>query len=231
MNLEKFVNSKFYLFCEWLWRIVMLNFLTLITSLGIITFIPSVIACMQCFKDYEEGTDDNVFKVFYRNFGKHFKGSLVFSIVFVILFLAIGYSIALYYVNVTDPEVEESLYKFYTLGMYVSILFAFVISIIYLQIPLIQVYFKFGKWEAYRNAFYMSFRYIFITLIGVASVALSVFIFLMATILWFFIGVSLPIYILYAVSKKRYLYLSYNVFDIKTVDEFELDFSEEKEDK
>lgn len=228
MNMEKFVNSKFYSVCEWLWQLVMLNFMTLVTSLGVITIIPAFTACMQSFKDFKEGSEDNVFKTYFSNFGRHFKKSFGFSIFFVGLLALNTYAFATYFMNAGAEDAPASMMAFYQIGMCISALFEFIILLVQIQIPLVTVYFDFKFGQALKNAFYMSFRYLLTSFVGLMSIAMSIIIFLYGTILWFFIGIALPLYLIYIVSQKKYLYLSLNVYDIKDVDNLEYEREEEK---
>ena len=229
MNNEKFINSKFFAVCEWLWRLVVLNFLTLITCLGVITILAAMTSCVKSFKAYQEGFDKNVFVTYWLNLKSCIVKSLIHSAIFVILGLAIAYAIWVYVLNLEAEDIEEGMVRFYTIGLSITFMFGLIVLISFLQYPLLFTYFKFKFFEQFKMGIYMGVKYILITLVGLASVAGSVAMFLYATPLWFFIGVSLPLFLIYAVSKNKYGYLSYNIYDIKDADNLDYKRDEEEE--
>ena len=226
MDNEKMVNSRFFAVCEWLWRLVVLNFLTLVVCCGVITILGAFTACVNSFKDYQEGCNRNVFSTYFQNFKKCFLRSIIHSVIFVIISLVIAYAIWTYLLNLEVEDLEENYARFYSIGLTITLFFGLVIVIIHLQFPLLYTYFNFSVIEQYKMGIYMGLKYILVTLVGLGSVVGSVAMFLYATPLWFFIGVSLPLFLLYIVSKNKYSYLAYNINDIKEVD----DLGYERED-
>ena len=107
MNNEKFVNSRFFAVCEWLWRLVMLNFLTLVTSMGVITILAATTSCVKSFKAYQEGCEKNVFVTYWLNLKSCIVKSLLHSAIFVILGLVIAYGIWVYVINLEAEDIEE----------------------------------------------------------------------------------------------------------------------------
>lgn len=228
MDHEKFVNSRFFAACEWLWRLVILNFLTLITCCGVITILAATSACVKSFKAYQEGYDKNVFVTYWVNLKSCIVKSLIHSAIFVILGLIIGYAIWTYLLNLEAEDLTVEYKRFYTIGLSITFIFGLIVLISFLQYPLLFTYFKFGFFEQFKMGIYMGMKYVLITLVGLASVAGSVAMFLYATPLWFFIGVSLPLFLIYAVSRNKYGYLSFNIYDIK--DEEKLDYKRDEEE-
>lgn len=229
MDNEKFVNSKFYAVCEWLWRLVMLNFMTLIASIGVITILAATTSCVKSFKAYQDGCNKNVFVTYWLNFKSCVVKSLAHSAIFVLLGLGIAYAIWVYVLNLEAEDIEEGMVRFYTIGLSVTFMFGLIVLISFFQYPLLFTYFKFGFFEQFKMGIYMGVKYILITLVGLASVAGSVAMFLYATPLWFFIGVSLPLFLIYAVSKNKYGYLSFNIYDIKEADNLDYKRDDEEE--
>lgn len=229
MDHEKFVNSRFFSMCEWLWRLVVLNFLTLIFCCGVVTILASITACVKSFKAYQEGCNKNIFVTYWLNFKDCVLASLAHSAIFVAIALVIAYGIWLYVINLEIEDLEDNLRRFYTIGLSITFIFGLIVLISFLQYPLLFTYFKFKFFEQFKMGIYMGLKYILITLVGLASVAGSVAMFLYATPLWFFIGVSLPIFLIYAVSRNKYAYLSYNLYDIKTEDNLDYKRDDEEE--
>ena len=122
MDNSKLNNSKLFIFFDWLWKLFILNTVTLVCSLGIVTILPSFSACVHTIKDIKDGNSANVYKLFFKNFKSVFKNSFfigLFSIIIVGLF---GY--ALFYYSVIIGAEEFTLN---TLGVisYIGYYFSF----------------------------------------------------------------------------------------------------------
>ena len=197
--------------------------------MGVITILAATTSCVKSFKAYQEGCEKNVFVTYWLNLKSCIVKSLLHSAIFVILGLVIAYGIWVYVLNLEAEDIEEGMVRFYTIGLSITFMFGLIVLISFLQYPLLFTYFKFGFFEQFKMGIFMGIKYILITLVGLASVAGSVAMFLYATPLWFFIGVSLPLFLIYAVSRNKYGYLSYNIYDIKDVDNLDYKRDEEEE--
>ena len=78
-------TSKIYVFFDWLWRLMVLNVLTIITSLGLITIMPSICACFKTIKDTKEDKEVKIFKPFFSNFRYLFRDTVWFSVILIAL--------------------------------------------------------------------------------------------------------------------------------------------------
>ncbi|MGD9604766.1 MAG: DUF624 domain-containing protein [Bacilli bacterium] len=90
MKFEKLFNSKFYMFFEWLYRMIIINLLFILCSvLGLIVFsiVPSFIAMITIIKSLSTETSFPIVRPFFRIFLKHFKQNIVLSLVFLVLTL------------------------------------------------------------------------------------------------------------------------------------------------
>ena len=85
MKEENIGNGKLFTFFDWLWRLFVLNVLTLITSLGIITIFTSISACFKSIKDAKDEYTREVIKPYFRNFALLFKETIGFGILLVAL--------------------------------------------------------------------------------------------------------------------------------------------------
>ena len=66
--MEKMVNSKAYGFFDWVFRLIIINLLTLLLSFFVVTILPAIVACMKTLKEYASGETEQVYKVYFRNF-------------------------------------------------------------------------------------------------------------------------------------------------------------------
>lgn len=231
MNIEKLVNSKVYAFFDWIWRIFVLNVLTMITSLGVITAFSSVVACFQSIKDFKEGTDDSIFKVYFRNFKYYIKRNLVMGIVIIVIVAILVFGL-FFYINWLNAMVAEGpdVYTdmqmlFPTIGKYVLFFLAFLFGLIVNQLPIVYSYFNFRFFDNFKFALYMAFKFLMQSIIEVLVWGLSVVMFIFANPVWFFLGISLPLFLIYSISRPIYWYLANSkdvvIHDIDNVEEKE----------
>ena len=68
MEEKKLINSKLWLFFDWVWRLMVLNVLVIITSIGIVTIMPSLCAAFKTIKDTKENYSPHIFKNYFKNF-------------------------------------------------------------------------------------------------------------------------------------------------------------------
>lgn len=206
MNIEKFVNSKAFAFFDWLLKLLLLNILTTITSIGIITFLPSLIACFQSIKDYKDGSNKNVFSTYFSNFKDCFKRSIGISILFIVITIILYISLMYYYQNIDDmgDDVSSTWIAIFSIGRYLSLFGLFIILLIFIQLPIIYTYFYFRTFDNLRFAFYVAFKYISNSLLCIIPWALSVLTLFYLKAVWFFIGFSLPLYLIYIISRPTY---------------------------
>jgi uncharacterized membrane protein YesL len=230
MDIEKLVNSKVYTFFDWIWRLFVLNVFTMISLVGVVTAFPGVVACYQSIKDYKEGTEESVHRVFLRNFKQLFKKTVVMGIIIIVTSVVLIYA-TLYY---SDLLVEMSLpdYNYTdmqmllpTIGKYIAFFCIFLLVIIVNQLPIIYSYFNFRFFDNFRFALYMAFKFFFQGLFELITWVLSVVVFFWLTPIWFFIGITFPMYAIYSISRPTYWYLA-NSKDVLIHDK-----NEEKERK
>ena len=88
------------------------------------------------------------------------------------------------------------------------------ISMAFVQIPMVLNYFYYGFIDNIKLSFYMAFKYFITTLIEVIVMAASVILLINALFLyhllplWLFFGISVPLYIDYIISQRFYRYVS-----------------------
>lgn len=204
MDIEKIVNSKVFNFFDWLWKIFIINILTLITSLGLITIIPSFTACFQSIKDYKEGVNKGPFFLYFNNLKIHFKRTIGYGIIFALLSIFLIF-ILLYYIDYLNLMAEENYNgtwaNIFTIGKYFIIFCLIIVFLIMNLLPIVYTYFYFRFLDNLRFSFYLCFKFLKITFAILMSWGLSFFIFMFTRPIWFFVGISLPWYLIYSFSR------------------------------
>ena len=61
-------NSKVFTFFDWVWRLMVLNLLVIVFSIGVITIMPAISAAFKTIKDTRENYNSKIFKPFLENF-------------------------------------------------------------------------------------------------------------------------------------------------------------------
>ncbi len=217
MNEEKITNSKVYVFFDWLWRLLVLNVLTLITSLGIITFFPAIVACFKSIKDNKENYNTKIIVPYFKNFASVFKETVGIGIVILIMF-GISLYAYLWYDGVVgqtaqnEYEGDSVWFTISLISVFAMMGFGLVISMAVLQLPMVTTYFRTRFLDKIRFSFFMAFKFIAPTLLELVILVVDLVVLFVPVVmpLWVFFGISFPLYLIYVVSKRPYYYLSNN---------------------
>lgn len=226
MNIEKFVNSKFYRVFEWFYRLVFLNLLTLIVSLSlaaipfllhyyvnndgilviigiilfIILFIPACLAAFIVIKHYLEDQMGNVFVLYFRYFIDTIKRIYVIELIILPFFFFCLYSLW-FYGSYLDSE--GFIYDFYGIFSIVSFVFVFFIIVLvillYINLMLILAYFRMKTFAYLRLAFRFSMIYMGQTIIY------SLILLIPFGLLNFFIMEFRPLYFIIGISLPQFI--------------------------
>lgn len=224
MKEEKVASSKIFNFFDWLWRLMVLNVLTIITSLGIITIIPSICACFKTIKDTKETNNPGIFKPYFFNFRYLFRDTVLFSVILVILVAICGYAYLWYdgVIGETSDSLERLDQIWLVIAMFSIVIVLcsiIVVTMAFIQIPMIITYFSYGYHDNIRLSFLIAFRYLITTLIEFVIVLASIVLLFNAIVinslipLWLFFGISLPSYLIYMISRRVYLVMANNEDD------------------
>ncbi len=229
MSEKKIINSKVWVFFDWIWRLMILNVLVLITSIGIITIVPSIAAAFKSIKDTKENYTTHIIRPFFSNFVYLFKDTFVFSIILVFLLGVPGYAYIWYDGTIgatqgSGDAMDQTWFMIALVSIVIIIIGAFVIGIAFIQIPMVLNYFYYGFFDNVKLCFYMAYKYIITSLIEIFTVGISIFVLINALFIyalmpvWLFFGISLPLYIMYIVSRRFYKYVSENTEDEEEID-------------
>lgn len=219
MDQEKYLNSKVYIFFDWLWKIFVLNVMTLLTSFGVVTILPSFTACYASINElYQKGNTvkTNLFKIYFHNFKIHFKKSLLVGVAFLVAFAIMIYAFFYYRVIITSPEIELNSFG---IAMYIGYYFTFFLVIITLivfnQMPAIITFFNFRYCDNFKFSFIISFRFLFKSLLVILAYVASAFLLMYLTAVWMMFGISFIIAIMFKLFNNNYIYLCSNKANIE----------------
>lgn len=222
-------NSKINAFFDWVWRILVLNLLSLIiTALSCaILFFPCYVATFRTLKKIDDNVNENIFKMFFKSMIEEWKKMLILTIIFDLLVLLFIFNFLAYIGFISEDPSSVVVFI-----LFISTIFiAFIFIAIMVQLPLVICYFKLKTWHTIKMSIYMAGRYFAITGIGLLLIAASVFMAMKMLVAWCFIGISLPIFFIFRFASNNYRYLSKNLDDIKESENYELNGEEEEENK
>ncbi len=209
LDYDQKLNSKSYRFFDQVYRLLVLNVITIILSATLIGMFPAFVATTATLK---QGNQMNVFKQFFKNFLHYFKKSFfVGLILFIIYFLDI-YAFYFYATSVVEDVKDfDWTLLFVNTGFIVSIVAFIVITILSVHLPLLVVTLEsLTVGETYRTGFYVSIRYFLTTLILFVLQVLIIGSFIYCMIdprflaVWLLVGISLPVFLQVKVTAPIY---------------------------
>jgi uncharacterized membrane protein YesL len=94
------------------------------------------------------------------------------------------------------------------------------------NMPMIVSYFRMKTLDLYKMSFYIAFRYFFRTFLYLVIFSIPIILALQFPSFFLpvytLIGISLPLYLLYLLSRNFYWHLSRNLDDLKNMDKYDL---------
>lgn len=232
LDYEQKLNSKPYRFFDQIYRLLVLNVITIILGITVVCLFPAFVATTATLK---QGNQMNVFKQFFKNFLRYFKKSFFVGLILFILCLIDIYAIYFYATSVVKDASDFDLtLLFINAGFIVSGVAFILITFLSVHLALLLITFEsFTVGEIYRTSFYVSIRYFLTTLILFVLQVLIIgsFIYCMFDArflaVWLLIGISLPVFLQVKVTTPIYYKLSQIDFE-KIM--HQLDEEEEKDE-
>ena len=212
-------KSKVLIFFDWVWRLMVINVLVLITSIGVITIMPAICAAFKSIKDTKENYTSSIFRKYFSDFRYLFKDTYTFSFIFIFIIGVCGYAFLWYdgVVGATQGSVEQMDQTWLTIAL-VSIVIVVIGTLIvitaFIQLPMVINYFNCRFTDNIKLCFYMAYKYIITSLIEIVVVLASAILLINALFIyqlfpiWLFFGITLPLYVMYIVSRRFYRYVS-----------------------
>ena len=190
MNYEKKMNSKIYIFFDWLYKLLIMNVFTLIFTCLVITFLPAVTAMNATIK--YDINETNIFKCYFSNFKRYFLKSFLIELIFLIAIGIVGYAFYFYSYSIFDIDQYKVFKVIFQIGIVVMLLLAIVVLLMSMHLPLLIITFEgLTVIETIKTAFYIVFRYFLTTLILLAMFVLKL-VGSIAAPIWLLVGISLP---------------------------------------
>ena len=93
MSLEEKVSGKTYSFFEWIYRLVIINLLTILLSILIIPLFPALCAAIGTIKESLKGDTTDAWKLYFRQFKKYMEKAFLVELVLLGIVVIAGVSI------------------------------------------------------------------------------------------------------------------------------------------
>ncbi len=201
MDLEKKLNSKTYRFFDYLFGLVIVNLMTIILSLLIVTLLPAVTTAYQTISDFKEVGPSKVFRMYFSNLKKHIEKSFIIGLFIIIIIVLAAFSMYFYGAHFSpDSFIGQA-------GYWVMLLVLFLLMLFSLHLPLVMVNFQnLGIIDTIRISIFICFRY-FISSLIIFGMNLVMLVGVLALPIWVVIGISLPIFLAIRLTDATYYYL------------------------
>ncbi len=217
---EKKYNSKVHRFFDLVYKLIVLNILTVITSLPVVTLFPAFVACIATMKNNMD--ESGIFKPFFKNFGKYFWTSFKMGIMLLIVLAILGYSFFFWIFQEFENSQMEWIAQ---AGLVVMIICIIVYLFATVHLPLIIITIvDINNFQKFKLSIFIAFRYILTTLVLIlayviilAPVILTLFQIIHSAFLgmWMIIGVSLPLFL--AIRFTAPVYYKIEKIDFKKI--------------
>lgn len=178
--------------------------------LGLFAFIPCFVTTFMMIKIYAEDGSAQTLLLYFNRLWDNFKAIYKLELIIVPLISIMAYGVYSYYFIISNLE-ESNL--FFSMS-YNIILIALICMLLFiLNLPMSIGYFRMKTYTMLRFTFSMTFRNILYSLLYVAILLVPLLLCLVNNFflpIWFLIGLSLPLLIIYFVSSKKYHKLVYD---------------------
>lgn len=203
MNEDKKQSSKLFVFFEWVFAFLIINILTLCLVIPIITIFPAITAAYATMKESIEDSPYQVFRAYFRNFAKYSEKSFIVGLIITFIGSIARVSLWFYMTKVGSENILGQA------GFWVMVVVLIILVFTILHLPLLIITFPSLKTgELFRTSLYICFRYFWVTF-GMLLMLILMIIGVYLYYIWFFIGLSLPIFLTLQISRSSYYYLKH----------------------
>lgn len=192
-------------YADWIIRVIIVNFLTILTILPIVTIIPALTSAYKIFSDALNKDETPIIKSFFNYFKEDIANKIIMSIIIVTV---LGLSI--FNNRLYAAYLEDGKGIMYNFGYYITLIIIIAVVMITLYLPLTFIERSGLDLKVISKiSFYLAGKYFMRTFLMTLTLVIP---FLMFTnsitlLLFLFIGLSLPILIIAAISKKPRIFL------------------------
>lgn len=191
--------------------------------LALFAFIPCFVTIFSVIKIYGESGSSRTFVLYFDRLWDNFKSLYKIEIVIVPLLMVMSYALYTYYMVITYSGSEN---YFYTIS-YNMILVCFILFLLWLiSLPMTVGYFRMRPLTICKFTMIMAFRNILFTILYIVILLAPILLGIVNNFflpIWFLVGFSLPLFLIYLISAKKYRYIVRNFDEIKnrSDDEYE----------
>ena len=166
MGDKKLSDSKLWIFFDWVWRLMVLNVLVLLTSIGVITIVPAICAAFKSIKDTKENYSSSIIKNYFINFRYLFRDTFAFSIILLIIIGICGYAFLWYdgVVGTTQgsgEQMDQTWLMIAVISIVIVIIGSIILLMAFIQIPMVINYFYYGFIDNIKLSFFSPFIVLF----------------------------------------------------------------------
>lgn len=203
---DKKYFSKSYRFFDLLYKLLVINILTIILSLPIITIFPIIVAGIATIRnDLPEG---NILKAYFRNVKQYFIKSFLLGLCLLAILVIIIYAFFFWIFQEFHQGTMEWIAQ---AGLVVMIICLVIYLFSIVHIPYLMIILpKLRNTDIVKTSIYMAFRYIFTTIVMMIAFCIIVGLLLVCVAIpgllavWMIIGISLPIFLITKITRPIY---------------------------
>lgn len=187
--------------------------------LGLFAFIPCFVTTFMLIKIYAEDGSAQTLLLYFNKLWDNFKAIYKLELIIVPLISIMAYGVYSYYFIISSLEEPN----FFLSMSYNIILITLICMVLFiLNLPMTIGYFRMKTYTMLRFTFSMTFRNFLYSLLYVAMLLFPLLLCLVNNFflpIWFLIGLSLPLLLMYFVSSKKYHKLVYDFNSYKENDD------------
>lgn len=210
IDYENKMNSKPYHFFDMIYRMIVLNVLTILLFCTVLFAYPALITCYEVLK--EGSTGSNLFKQYFYAFKRNLKKSLKIGLLLFLLEGAAAYGMYFYYNSISDVSFTS---LFINVGFSVDFIAFIIILFLSCHIPLLLLHFNdWTTMDIFKTSIYVTFRFFLTSLILLFLNLIPIILFIYCMFvpgflaIWMLLGISLPIYLIIQITKPIYYKIS-----------------------
>lgn len=205
LNEKKTLSQILNYYADWFIRIIIVNFLTILMIIPIVTIIPALTAAYKIFSDALNKDETPIFKSFFS----YFKEDIANRIIMTLIVLGI-LGLSIFNNRLYAAYLEEEASILYNFGYYITLIIIIAVIMIALYLPLVFTERKGIKLtQIIKISFFMSGKYVFRTILMALTLLIPFLMFTTQVLSLFFIffGVSTPLLLVALITKKPRVFL------------------------
>lgn len=190
--------------------------------LAFFAFVPCFVTIFSMIKIFGEDGSTSTFVLFFEMLWDNFKSLWRVELI-LILFLGLMGFATYYYYSILTTVNEVSFFYTISYNFMLVALFIFIMWIV--SLPMSLAYFRMHTMTLIKFTISMAFKNIIFTIVYILIYAVLLVLCLFNSFfipIWFLLGFSLPQFVIYQISRKKYRYLVKNFESYKDDDSYEL---------